>query len=404
MLPVISWRNIWRNRVRSWVVIIAIILGICGGTFLMAFSWGMTNQRAQNIINTEIGHIQIHHPQFKDEQNIAYTLPNPTSLFNKLCDAPIVEAASPRIILNGMVASAQTGAGVEILGIDPTQERKVTQLSDQLIAGTYFNSDIKNPILIGERLAEKLQVKLGSKIVLTFQDQNNEIVSGAFRVVGLYKTINTKFDQSYVFVKSSDIKRMLSTEGMVHEMVIAIHSPRQISSATQTLSSTFPDLQVENWQDLAPDLTFISESFDSVMRIFLTVIMLALAFGIVNTMLMAVLERSQELGMLIAIGMNRIKIFLMIMLETLFLTLIGGFIGLAAGWALIHIFGQIGIDLSFIEASLSSLGMSSIIYTELTPSYYRDIVVAVFLTAILSSIYPAIKALQINPSEAVRAI
>jgi len=404
MIPIISWRNIWRNRTRSLVVILAIMLGVCGAIFLMSFSWGMNIQRTNNIIETQISHIQIHHPQFPEDEEIEYTLTQGLELADQLTEISNIAAASPRVILNGMAASAQTGAGVKILGIYPEQEKEVTTLQEQVIEGDYFESIDRNPIVLGHKLAEKLQVKLRSKVVLTFQDRNQEIVSGAFRISGIFKTINSKYDESHVFVQAEDLQRLLGNNDNIHEIAILVKDQREINQAVTKIAQIHPDLRVEEWKTLAPDLKFMSESFDAFMRIFMIVIMLALAFGIINTMLMAVLERTHELGMLMAIGMNKLRVFLMIMLETLFLSVIGGITGLSVGYGLVTWFGHIGVDLSSFEQSLSSFGMNSIIYTELTPHYYRDILIMVFVTAILSSVYPAMKALQLNPAEAIRSI
>ncbi|MEM6629485.1 MAG: FtsX-like permease family protein [Bacteroidota bacterium] len=404
MLSSISWKNVWRNRTRSMVVILAIMLGIAGGIFLLSFSWGMSVQRAQNRIETEISHIQIHHPQFKDDQEVKYLLASGETILQDIQNDARVKSATGRLIVGGMISSAKAGTGVRIQGVLPKTEAAVTQLPSKLMEGAYFEDVRRNPILIGQKLAEKLQVKLKNKVVLTFQDTQGEIVSGAFRIAGIFKTVSSQYDTREVFVRQSDLRKILNLEKGVHEIALLLQDSEEVDSFQNMLASGHPDALVEDWYTLAPDLRLFFESFEAVMQIFLLIIMLALAFGIINTMLMAILERRQELGMLMSIGMNRRKIFFMIMLETLFLSIVGGILGLLLGFSLVSIFGHIGIDLSGIEDSLEMLGMNPVVYPDIESSFYSRVALSVVLTAILSSLYPAYKALRLNPVEAVRAM
>jgi ABC-type antimicrobial peptide transport system permease subunit len=165
-----------------------------------------------------------------------------------------------------------------------------------------------------------------------------------------------------------------------------------------------PKGKVEDWKDLSPELSMIIESFNLYTYIISGIILLALTFGVINTMLMSVLERIRELGMLMAIGLNKRKIFIMIMLETSYLTLIGTPIGLLTGWLTVTTLGKTGINLSMFSEGLASYGFSSIIYPALDQDKYEIIVIMCLITTILSAIYPAYKALQLNPSEAIRKI
>ncbi len=404
MLTTISWKNVWRNPTRSLVVIIAIILGISGGVFLLSFSWGMNVQRAQNRIETEISHIQVHHPQFKEDQETKFLMAEGQTLTNLLSTDTRIRSVSSRLVVSGMIASAKEGAGIRVQGIIPESEADLTQLPAKLIEGNYFGEVKRNPIIIGQKLAEKLQVGLKKKVVLTFQDTEGEIVSGAFRIAGIFKTVSSLYDNSEVFVRQDDLHALLGQPQGVHEIALLLHDPEAVEGYRTELASQHPDLLIEDWPELAPDLKLIFETFETMMRIFMGIIMLALAFGIINTMLMAILERRQELGMLMSVGMNRRRVFLMIMLETLFLSIVGGVLGLALAFGLVELFGTIGIDLSAMGDSLEMLGMNPIIYPQVEPRFYGTVAILVILTAFLSSLYPAYRALKLNPVEAVRAI
>ena len=304
-----------------------------------------------------------------------------------------------------MITSTTTASGVTIYGINPVSETNQIGLDQNLIEGAYFGSGKNNEILIGQKMAEKHKLKLKSKVVLTFTDVNSEIVSAAFRVGGIYRSKNISLDELNVYVKKEHLRQLLDLKpSETNEIAILIKDGEQLDSITNYSKTLVPNGKVEDWRQLAPELDLIIESFNLYTYIISGLILLALTFGIVNTMLMSVLERIRELGMLMAIGLNKSKIFFMIMLETIYLTLMGCPIGLLMGWLTVTILGRTGIDMSMFSEGLASYGFSSMIYPALDQEKYMIIVTMCLITAILSAIYPAYKALQLNPSEAIRKI
>lgn len=411
MLPIVAWRNVWRNRVRSGVIIAAITLGLVAGIFLVAFSWGINVQRMRDVIETRISHIQIHNPQFKSGQKMKYFLPGGNEMVKSIEQNPSVKAVTGRVLTSGMISSTKGAFGIQIHGVYPDQEAMVTQLPDRIIAGNYFEDDKNNPVLIGDKLADKLGIKKDSsgynfrkKLVLTFQDASGTTSQARFRVTGIFKSNNSKFDEANIFTKASDIQRIAGIEGEIHEIAVLLSDDKQVAEVKSGLESQYPDAKVEDWGEISPDLKLLADSFGITLYIFMGIILLALAFGIINTMLMAVMERTRELGMLMSIGMNKVKIFTMVMLETIFLALIGGPLGMIIGFILVTIFGTVGIDLSAWAEGVESIGMASYVYTVMEPISYVQIAGMVLLTAVLSAIYPAFKALGLKPAEAVRAI
>ena len=427
MLAQIAWRNVWRNRTRSLVVITAVALGLIAGIFMVSFSWGMTQQRTRDIIETQLSHIQLHNPEYKTDKEIEYFIPEGESKLRELENKPDFKAVSGRILVNGMLSSTKGGFGVQVLGIYPESEAKLTRLQDRIIAGNYFEGTRSKPVIIGEKLAEKLGVietiedtevqkvadqedeakvsyNFRKNIVLTFQDQHGNTVSQKFRVNGIYQTLNAQLEETQIFVKAEDLQATIGEPGAIHEIAVLLNDSEQLLSKKEALSNTYPSLEVEDWQDLDPSSKLLDESLTYSLYIYMGIILLALAFGIINTMLMAVLERTRELGMLMSVGMDKVNVFFMIMLETLFLTLVGAPIGLLAGFGLVSLFGKIGIDLSAFSAGMDSMGLASVVYTYMAPETYLTIAIMVFFTAIISAIYPARRALRLKPAEAVRAI
>jgi ABC-type lipoprotein release transport system permease subunit len=405
MLFQIAWRNIWRNKSRSLVVISSIIIGVWAGIFIMSFAWGLYKNNINETVYKQLSHIQIHHPTFSEENDSKYTITDTNEKIRQFQSDNRIASVSSRVITTGMITSPTTASGVKIYGINPSSEVTQIRLNEYVREGAYFDSGKANEILIGEKLARKLKVKLKSKVVLTFTNTESEIISGAFRIGGVYRSKNISLDEVNVYVQQKHLQELLELKpSESNEIAILVKDEKQLDTIKKFIVGVVPKGKIEDWKELSPELSMIIESFNLYTYIISGIILLALTFGIINTMLMSVLERIRELGMLKAIGLNKRKIFIMIMLETFYLTIIGTPIGLLTGWVTVTVLGKTGINLSMFSEGLASYGFSSIIYPALDQDKYVIIVTMCLITAILSAIYPAYKALQLNPSEAIRKI
>ncbi len=405
MLVQIAWRNIWRNKTRSFVVIGSIMIGLWASIFILAFAWGLYKNNIDESVSRQLSHIQIHHPEFTHQQESKFVIEHSDSILSLLQKDDRVQAASARTITKGMITSPTTATGVTVYGISPAAEEKQIGLNDNLIEGDYFESGKSNEIFIGEKLAKKLKIKLRSKVVVTFTDIESNMVSAAFRVGGIYRSRNLSLDEVNVYVQKQSLDNLLGLKSSEsNELAILLKNESELDSFKSDVQLMVPHKKVEDWMDLSPELELVIESFHLYTYIITGIILLALTFGIVNTMLMSVLERIRELGMLMAIGMNKRKIFSMIMLETLFLTLIGCPVGLLVGWLSVLVLGSIGINIAIFSEGLASYGFSSIIYPALDSQNYWTVAIMCLITALLSAIYPAFRALQLNPAESIRKI
>lgn len=392
---------------RSSVVIFAIASGLLGGLFSSAWMNGMAQQRVNNTFVYEIGHMQIHHPEYAENKDVKKTIKNTGNKLEQLKNTAGIKAISERILVTGMSATANKNLGVNIIGVDPDLEKQVFQIYQRIdtASGNFFTSKRKNAIVISQALADELKAKLKSKIVLTFQDYKGEITGAAFKVVGIYKTDNNPWDKTHVFVRNDDLRRILELpDDESHELVMLLDDFEQATVLETELQAQYPDSKVEGWAEISPYLSLMSGYMDTMMGLFMAIILGALGFGIVNTMLMVVLERTRELGMLMAIGMTKRRVFIMIMLETIFLALVGAILGEILSMLLINYFNKSGIDLSFVGEGMESVGYAAITYPMLEGYRYIQITVLVIVTGILASVYPAWKALKLHPAEAIRSV
>jgi ABC-type lipoprotein release transport system permease subunit len=244
----------------------------------------------------------------------------------------------------------------------------------------------------------------GARMTLTFLDKDNNQVGSVFRITGLYDISNSMFEKSTVFVRNSDLKKLTGiADNDFQQLVVKINNVDQTDEIEGKLSQKIPGLEVMSWKKIQPDLAMMTDMVIQFYIIFGIIILAALAFGIINTMLMVVLERTRELGMLTAIGMNKKKVFSMIMLESVFLSLIGAVIGMIISYILIQITGNAGINLAQSAEGFEALGYSAIVYPKISAGFFVIVTILIIITGILSSIYPAMKALKLNPVEAIRA-
>ena len=391
MLATIAWRNVWRSSGRSLVVIGSIVVGIWALIFMLGFMNGFMISYINGAIRHEISHIQIHEVDFKKDHNIDMVIPGGMLMAESLVSDPRIQAVSPRSVTNGMISSPRKSSGVRIYGIIPDRERSVTHHDSLIAEGSYFISDLKNPIVIGKELANTLKVKLNSKVVLTFQDRENNLVAGAFRVAGMLETTAPQINKATAYITMEDLIRIAGLKEGVHEIALLLENPESETVVLPDLRAAHPDLLIESWREIAPELELFLSMTDSFLWVLIGIIMIALIFGIINTMLMA-------------IGMNKWRIFMMIVIETIFLSLVGGPAGILLGLMSMYWLGIQGIDLSAYSEGLREFGYSSILYPYIENSTYAYVAAGVIITALLGALYPAYKAVQLNPTEALHTV
>lgn len=404
MIFKVAWRNIWRSKVRSIIVLSSIAIGIWAGVLIIGFAFGMNNERTAAAIESTLGHAQIHPTEFLADPNAQYTLDSAAldTITAVLTANPHITGWTSRGIYQGMVAAPKSARAARILAINPATEADLTTLDEILVEGEYFGDRGRNPIILGQKLADKLGVGLKKKVVLTFQDSRGELVRASFRIVGIYKSLNAQWDEFNLYIRSSDLANQTNTTD-IHELVLFYDQTSETEAITAELDPQMPaGTTLLSWKKNSPELGYADDMMGIMLVLVLGIIMMALMFGIVNNMLMAILERRRELGMLMAVGMNKRKVFLMILLETLLLGLIGGPIGILLGDVSVRIMMNIGVDLSSKAEGLAELGVQSVIYPEIVPEYYLITAIMVLITALIASIPPAIRALKLNPTQAIR--
>jgi len=365
---------------------------------------GMTNQRIDTAIKTEISHIQLHNPKFIFNQEQEYYLENTDELLKSISKSKYVSAISSRLKITAMISSAETASGVIINGVVPADEKAISNLHTKIIDGEFFTENKSNEIVISQKLADKLKLGIKSKLVLTFQDSEGNIVSDNYKVCGIYRTTNQMFDEMQVFVKKSHLSSICGyNENIAQEIAVLLKDNENLSLAeTEIKEIAGKGIMVRTWKEISPDLGMMTDMMAQYSGYILMIILMALAFGIINTMLMAILERKKELGMMMAIGMNKAKIRAMIAWETVFLTITGTVVGMVIAQILVSYFGNVGIDLTMYAEGFETVGYEAVLYPELNTSFYIQVVVLTIFTALFAAIFPIRRAIKMNPAEVLR--
>lgn len=400
----LAWRNIWRNKVRSLLIMSSVALGLFAGIFVLALYEGMLRARVRTVIDREVAHLQIHHPRFKDDYDPAFLLGDKDSMMQRLSGLPVIRHAAWRSVAQAMLSTATGSAGVQILGVAPADENVVSQLAQKIVDGANLDPAKRNAMLVGRKLADKMKLRLGSKVVLTFTDRDQNITAGAFRVSGIYRTDNTPLDELQVYVNLQTLNEYLAIGSGGHEVAIILYDDKAVESAKQALQLRFPNQSVKTWKENSPETDYMVTSVDQFSYIIIVIIMIALAFGIINTMLMAVLERTHEIGMLTALGMNRPRVFKLILTETVLLTVVGVPVGFVGTLLTVAHFSRAGIDISsFSGEAMSGFGFSSMIYPEFPWRSIPVVMAIVAGTALVSALFPSLRAIKLQPADALRA-
>lgn len=405
MMFKIAWRNLWRNKRRSLIVQISIIVGVVVLILIDSLSMGFIKQMVDLQVTTQISHIQIHKLGFNDDKVIKNYMPNPDTIEDVLKKSSFVKAFSKKVIMFGLVNSANSSTGAIIAGVEPNMEQHVTIIKKSIIKGKYLTGQ-KHQIVIGDKMAEKLEVGLDDKIVLMTNSLDGTASSELFRVIGIFSTGTSEFDKSEVFISLGEAQSMAVIGSNVNEFAVITDNPdkTQIYKTELLKSIDKNKYEVLTFQELAPLFVSLLDSYKSMIYIVYAIIATAALFGIINTMLMSVFERIQEIGVLMAIGMKNMKIFKMIIYEALLLGFVGSVVGIVVGLALYYPLSENGLNLGIFAQGLGSMGMSAIVYPQLSIGLLINSLLIMPLTAVVGAIYPAIKALRLQATEAMRYV
>lgn len=397
----LAWRNLWRNYRRTLIMLAAIVLGVWSMIFMTSLMRGMVDQMIQGGLKALPGHVQVHHPEYRDDPTVSNRIPPPTPELVRTLDDPGVVQWASRVRVPAVITSEREVRGVTLLGIDPARERGLSFLSDDVTEGRELESADDTGLVVGRKMLERLETDLGKRVVVMSQDPENNIAERGFRIVGIFDSELQAQEEAFVFAGERVVQAMLGIGAESSELAVLGPSYRDVDGLYHSVAAAAgPTLEVKPWYELDTLLGSMMSMMDGFVILFVVIIFIALAFGLVNTLVMAVFERTREIGLMLALGVGPRNIVAQVMAEALLLLALGLVAGNSIAWLTVAALAD-GIDLSIVAQGLADFGVGSVIYPALTR---RDVLVAdgiVLVLGFLASISPAWRASRLEPVQAL---
>ena len=385
-------------------MISAITVGVWAMIFMTALMRGMVNDMLRGGIQTLPGHVQIHHPGFRDDPSVNNLIPATGTALDEIFSDNGFEPWASRVKVPAVISSERESRGVTLFGIDPAAEAQITFVADDIAEGRNLEDEADSGVVIGRKLADKLDTRLGKRVVLMSQDPDNEIADRGFRIVGIFDSDPDSLEETFVFAGRATIQKMLGIGDRVTEVVFLAADYQNVEPLYKRVSELAgPDVDVEPWYELDKYLSTMLNMMDGFVLVWIVVVFLALSFGLVNTLVMAVFERIREIGLMLALGMRPANILGQIVVESLLLLVIGLALGNAFAWMTVVPLKD-GIDISVVAEGMDMMGASSMLYPDLQ---IHDVIMAnivVLALGFLASLSPAWRASRYQPVEAITKV
>ena len=400
----LAWRNLWRNYRRTLIMLGAIVAASWAMIFLTALMRGMVDDMVKDGISALPGHIQIHHPAYRDDPTIANVIAPPDGELLEVLERADVVAWATRVRVPAVISSERDTRGVTLVGIEPEREAGISFVADDVVEGRFLESRDDGGVVVGRKLLDRLETDLGKRVVIMSQDQDNEIADRGFRVVGVFESNLVQYEEGFVFAGEGTIQELLAVGDAVSEVAILGTDYRDVEDLRRAVAAAVgPDVEVLPWQEIDTYLGTMLSVMDGFVVVWIVVIFLALSFGLVNTLVMAIFERVREIGLMLALGVTPRNILAQVVAESVLLLAIGLAFGNLAAWATVQPLKD-GIDVSIVSEGMEWFGAASVLYPAL---YLKDVVLAnviVLALGVLASLSPAWRASRYDPVRAITKV
>ncbi|MGD2127877.1 MAG: ABC transporter permease [Lysobacterales bacterium] len=398
---VLSWRYLWRNYRRTLIMLLAITVGVWAMIFMTALMRGMVDQMIEDGIDALPGLVQIHDPRFRDDPGIDNSMPPPDGALRAALDSGEVTAWTTRVKVPSVIASERNTRGVTLLGVDPAGEIALGFDPASVVEGRFLQSADDDGLVVGRKLLERLETGLGKRVVIMSQDRENNIADRGFRVVGVFEAKLSSQEEAQVYAGRDTVQALLGMGDEISEIAVTGGDYRHVQPLVKHLQQAAgPDLEVLPWTSLDSYLGMMLGVMDGFILVWIVVVFLALSFGLVNTLMMAVFERIREIGLMLALGMKPAAILYQVLLESMILLALGLALGnLLAIATILPLRG--GIDLSAVAQGFEMMGASSTLYPALAGKDLLTADLVVLGLGLATSLIPAWRASRYRPVEAI---
>ena len=412
-LLIMAWRNVWRNWRRTVIAGIAIALGLTLILVFDGFLGGMNEALYGNTVKLQGGHVQVHASGFREKANRLPLLPlvDAGAAVEAALAQPEVIAVSQRIETGGMVSSREGTLSVAITGIEPEQEAPVSLVAENVVQGRWLEGFDEDVLLIGKAMAERLEVTIGDRVTLVGRATHQQMRRRTMTIVGIYDLGIPGVEKSLVYVSLLEAQTLFDLRDQATEVAIYLEQVGQEPPVVETLQTALPGYEVDAWDTLDPSAKQMMELEAQKMDMFGLVILLIAGIGILNLMLMAVFERTREIGLLAAMGLKRRETVALFLLEGVLIGLLGALAGCVLGGAVGAYYGRVGFDFMALYGGVDVSEYSGLIglmgdrlYLRIGIGVLVERALTVAIIAALASLYPAWQASKREPAEALHYV
>ncbi len=398
LLVQLSWRNLWRHRRRNAILLSAIAVAVAGVVLLNTLLRGMQVEMQNTIIDNLTGHVKVLQPGYLDDPSIERGFEAGSGWQVGLTPDAVAGWAA-RVRVPAVIMSERETRGIQLVGVDPERE-SISFLGGVSFVGEGLSGPDDRRVIIGAALAEQLATEVGRRLVLITQGADGRNREAGYRIAGLFRADITGLEKAFVFTGAETLQDMLDTSA-VTEISVRLRDDSYEAGVIDKLIGAFAGLDVLSWRQLEPQAATMVAFADQAVFIYFLVIMGALVFGLVNTLVTAVMERIRELGMLRALGMRPRSVVAQVMFESSLIMSVGVVVGLLIAFAVFSLFRD-GIDLTAFSESLASFGLRPIFVPVLKAGDVALVVVMSLLLGLVASFYPARRAVKLKVLDAMR--
>ena len=407
----LSWRNIWRNKRRSALTILAIVFATALLVFMLSFQLGSYDDMINASVTLDTGHIQIMPTGYHADQKIRNVIDSPDKLLDTVKQLPSVKGAAARAESFCLASSDNRTKGVLISGVHPAQEQTVSRLSKSMKTGEYLAADDADAAVIGLLLAKQLKLGIGDELTLLGQGRDGSIAAGIVTIKGIFQSGVDEFDRNVIQVPYAYFNDMFYMNHTAHRIVVLLDSLKTIEKSRSAIASRIDSarmdtdrLKIFTWDILMPGLRQTIRLDLISGFIMYGILIIVVCFSILNTFLMSILERKKEYGVLIAIGTTPLRLMKFVLTESMLMTLIGLIIGIGAGTAVTLFFSHHGIGLGEASDMLSQYGISDRLFPKLTLVSLVSGPLLILVFTFLTALIPALRIRTLRPVEAIHSI
>jgi len=400
----LSWRNLWRNYRRTLITFSSIGVGVWAMIVLGSLmeAWAMSTFNAS--INTLTGHAQIHADKYLQDPNVEYHFNPPGEEQLELLNSKPVKAWAERIRVPAIVQSERENAPLTLVGINPIKEVDLSFISTAVTQGKYLDNKQSSGILLGKKLAKRLRTQINKRVVILSQGVDGGIKERGFPVIGIYEVEQEDTETQFAFISSTHAQKLLGMKNTISELSFVLHDLENLDPLLEKYKSLSDEhqlnLDIKSWSELEPFTLAMLDMTSGTIALLTVIMFILIAFGLVNTLLMAVYERTREFGLLQALGMKPKYILYMILIESLFLMGIGVLVGYVISISTIQFFAD-GLDLGVLAEGATMFGAGRVMYPEINWTQSLMIAIFVWVMGVVTSLYPAWRASREVPVETI---